>query len=127
MTARGRLAGAMIAAEVLLILGLGTASVAGQAPEMQPPKLVSPSLMQGTAGEFQASFPAYRVRLRATTELGPVPALEIYRNDQLVFRLPLVAGLDSAADREHLSGIQYQIHTIDARKPGASYEIVATA
>jgi len=127
MTVWGRLAGAMIAAEVLLILGLGTTSVAGQAPEMQPPKLVSPSPTPGIAGEFQAIFPAYRVRLRGTTELGPVPALEIYRNDQLVFRFPLVAGLDSAADREHLSGIQYRVHALEAGKPGTSYEIAVTA
>jgi hypothetical protein len=127
MTTWRRLAAAVIVAELLMICGLASAAVDGQVSETQPPKLVSASPMLGAAGEFQASFPAYRVRLRGTTELGPVPALEIYRNEQLVFRFPLVAGLDSAASREHLSGIQYQVHALEAGKPGALYEIAATA
>lgn len=79
------------------------------------------------AGGWQASLPAYRVRLLEKTELGAVPALEIYRNEQLMFRFPLVAGLDSATAREHLSKIQFHVHTITGRQDGARYEIVATA
>ena len=56
----------------------------GQVPEMQPPKVVNASPMPGEAGEFQVNFPVYRVRLRGRTQLGPVPALETYHNEQLV-------------------------------------------
>jgi len=125
--ARGKLAGAMIAVVVTMILALGTAPAHGQTKEMQPPNVVNSSPMPGAAGEFQASFPMYRVRLRDKTELGPVPALEIHRNEQLVFRFPLVAGLDSAVEREHLSGIQYQVHAAGAGERSPLYEITATA
>lgn len=80
------------------------------------------------AATFQASFPAYRVRLREKTELGPVPALEVYRNEQLIFRFPLVSGIDSATEHEHLSGIQYQVDPLKADQgERALYEIIATA
>lgn len=78
------------------------------------------------AAAFQASLPAYEVRLLNQTDLGPVPALEIYRNGQFLFRLPLISGLDSANAHEHLSDIRYHIHR-SAGGPGAAYEIVATA
>jgi hypothetical protein len=78
-------------------------------------------------GSFQASFPAYGVRLLERTELGAVPALEVYRNEQLLFRLPLVSGLDSSSEREHLSGIRYQVNARGGSNAGARFEIVVTA
>lgn len=88
-----------------------------------------PNAGQGAqgSGSFQETFPAYRVRLREKTELGAVPALEVYRNEQLLFRLPLVSGLDSATEREHLSGIQYRVNAPERSHAGASYEIAVTA
>jgi hypothetical protein len=76
---------------------------------------------------FQASFSAYGVRLLNETPLGAIPALEVYRNGLLLFRLPLVSGLDSAYAREHLSEIQYRVKTQQAGKSGPRYEIIATA
>jgi hypothetical protein len=75
-------------------------------------------------GAFQATLPAYRVRLLEKTELGPVPALEVYRNQQLIFRFPLVSGLNSATAKEHLSRIQFHVR---AGQRGAAWEIVVTA
>ncbi|MGP8250829.1 MAG: TIM-barrel domain-containing protein [Terracidiphilus sp.] len=80
-----------------------------------------------TQEPFQVRFPAYRVRLLERTELGDVPALEVYRDEQLIFRLPLVAGLDSATAAEHLSKIQYKVHAPEAGDPQGRYEIVVTA
>jgi len=79
------------------------------------------------AGGFQASLPAYRVRLLEKTELGAAPALEVYRNEQLVFRFPLVSALDSATEREHLSGIRYEAHVPAENGKGVRYEIAVTA
>lgn len=67
---------------------------------------------------------AYRVRVLDHTPLGDVPALEVYRNEQLVFRLPLVSGLDSASSHEHLSAIRYQLQP---GTDGARTEIAVTA
>jgi hypothetical protein len=97
--------------------------------------------MQGRAQEapavvasgFQAAMREYRVRVLDKTSLGAVPTVEIYRNGQLMFRLPLVSGLASEAASEHLSQIQYSVHASDSPDSAASgvahagYEIVATA
>jgi hypothetical protein len=114
------------ALRVFLAFSLGTLSIA-LTQEKQPAGLPNATKGQSEGGAVQASFPAYRVRLLEKTELGSVPALEVYRNEQLIFRLPLVSGLDSASDREHLSGIHYAVHSLDTDKPAARYEIVATA
>ncbi len=114
--------GARIA--LLLLIALAAALPAVQA---QPAAETSPAQTTATPGAFQASFPAYRVRLREGTELGPVPALEVYRNEQLMFRFPLISGLDSASGHEHLTGIQYQVRPLEPARSGALYEIVATA
>jgi hypothetical protein len=116
-----------ISLRVSLAFSIGTTAIAGWAQQIQPAELVSSTHMQNVGGVFQASFPAYRVQLLEKTELGPVPALEVYRNEQLIFRFPLVSGLDSATEREHLSGIQYRAHPPATDKPSAPYEIVATA
>jgi len=92
-----------------------------------------PSLAPGrTSGtEFQATLPAYRVRLLENTDLGAVPALEIYRSEKLFFRLPLLAGLDSDAAHEHLSNLRFKASAVEPSKPGAPagpvYEIFASA
>ncbi|MGB6689345.1 MAG: TIM-barrel domain-containing protein [Terracidiphilus sp.] len=106
------------------LLALFIAAAAGFAHGSQPPDSAENS---GAAIAFQASFPAYRVRLLKETPLGAVPAIEVYRNEQLVFRFPLVSGLNSASSPEHLSAIQYRIQSPEAGKPGLLYEIVATA
>ena len=101
---------------LLVVLAFCLGTTAAAAPSEQA---------QSAASEF--SLPAYRARLREKTDLGPVPALEVYRKDQLMFRFPLVAGLDSATDREHLSAIQYSAHALGADKSGPAYEVVARA
>ena len=70
---------------VSLAFSIGTAAIAGWAQEMQPAEFVSSTPGQNVAGVFQASFPAYRVRLLEKTELGAVPALDVYGNGQLIF------------------------------------------
>ena len=70
------------------------------------------------------------------TALGDVPALEVYREGLLMFRLPLVSGLASASAEEHLSGVRYEVHRQDERPKsatvpnedgGAPYAIAVTA
>lgn len=107
--------------------GPGIAVSVATAQESQPAGMTTAASLPQQAGVFQAALPAYRVRLLKETELGPVPALEVYRNEQLLFRFPLVSGLDSASAREHLSAIQFQVHTRGRGEPGAWYEIAATA
>ena len=108
----------------LCFVVLAVAWSAGAAQETQPAasKLSSP----GPAA-FQASFPAYGVRVLNETPLGGLPALEVLVDGRLVFRLPLVSGLDSASAREHLSAIQFRIEPRSNGKTGARDEIVATA
>ncbi len=76
-------------------------------------------------------MPAYSVQLLDSTELGPVPALEVYRNHRLLFRFPLVSGLDSDTGSEHLSQIHYQVHSVGEKQPDSDTdlrsEIVVTA
>jgi hypothetical protein len=111
---------------LLMILVLATASEAGRA--QQTGNATSASLTASAASrEFQASFPDYRVRLRDKTELGPMPALEVYRDEQLIFRFPLVSGLDSVTDREHLSNIHYAVHAFESSSHGMLYEIAVSA
>ncbi len=93
----------------------------------QEPQPAAPTLSPQSSEAFQASFAAYSVRLLRETPLGAVPALEIFADGQLVFRLPLVSGLDSATAREHLSAIHYRIEPHEGGKTAARYEIVATA
>ncbi len=112
--------------QALLVLSVGAATVAGCAQEGQPAEFAA-APVENAAGAFQASFPAYRARLLEKTELGTVPALEVYRNGQLIFRFPLVSGLDSATGREHLSGIRYNVQAPDIGKPNGRYQIVVTA
>jgi len=82
---------------------------------------------QTAPAAFQASLPEYRVRVLAQTSLGPVPVIEIYRNEILFFHLPLVSALDSATDHEHLSAIQFNSRKLANDKSTALFEIVATA
>jgi len=103
-----------------------TATVAGWAQAAEPANPVNVA-NPGISDAFHASLSEYSIRLLDKTDLGPVPALEVHRNKQLLFRFPLVSGLDSATDREHLSTIQYQVHTHDKQSPGPLYEIVASA
>lgn len=109
------------------LLGSSFAAPTGHAQSAQLSRQLGASPISDP-GAFQATFPAYRVSLREKTELGPVPALEVYRNEQLTFRFPLVSGTDSAAEHEHLSRIQYRVLPLkgDIGK-SALYEIVATA
>jgi hypothetical protein len=116
-----------IALDALFALVFGTAALLCAAQGAVPASAQVASFAPQREGEFQASFPAYRVRLRAKTELGPVPAMEVYRNEQLIFRFPLVSGLDSASGREHLSAIQYQVRSLAGSASDARYEVVATA
>jgi hypothetical protein len=88
---------------------------------------VSPREIDSAAGQFEARFEAYRVRLLKKTALGDVPALEVYRGEKLWFRFPLVAGLDSATAREHLSNIEYAARAVQGDGSEPQYEIVATA
>ena len=126
--AMGRFAGARIAAGMLLVLGLGGATTGGLAQEAHPAIATSDTHGKSEAGLLQRSFPAYSVRLLDKAALSEVPALEVYRNEQLVFRFPLVSGLDSATEREHLSAIQYQIRSVGSGKRGAIIqELVVTA
>ena len=86
--------------------------------------------------DIQLSLPEYRVRLLEKTPLGAVPAMEVYRNGQLIFRLPLVSGLASATVEEHLTKIEYSVRkwtnppgpdASAAKDSSPAYEIVATA
>jgi hypothetical protein len=88
-----RFAGEKIAVGLVILLGLCHAMRAAWAQEVAPSKLQISSPVPEATGGFQATFPAYRIRLRDKTELGAVPALEVYRNEQLIFRFPLVSGL----------------------------------
>jgi hypothetical protein len=84
----------------------------------------------GTNGSatFEASFTEYSVRVLPSTELGPVPALEVFRNQRLVFRFPLVSSLDSATANEHLSEIQYRVESANAGLQGQPLQrIIVTA
>jgi len=127
-TVREGFAGATIVVGLLLVLGAGPLTAASQSQSgVQAPELSNIDQMPNAAGVFQATFPAYRVRLLAKTDLGPVPALEVYRNEQIIFRFPLASGLDSATEREHLSRIQYVVRPPGAAGAGTPYEIVATA
>jgi len=110
---------------VVLALSLGTIPVVS-AQETQPAQFSSTSERQ-TGHAFQANLPGYRVRVLDKTELGAVPALEVYRSQMLIFRFPLVSGLDSVSDREHLSGIHYAVHSLTSEDSGPQYEIVAGA
>jgi hypothetical protein len=107
----------------LLAFGVGVVTAGSRAQD-------SASGVQPAASEpasFAAGFAAYRVRLLDRTELGPVPTIEIYRFEQLIFRLPLVSGLDSDSSHERLSAIRYQVHAREASRRDPQYEIVATA
>lgn len=75
----------------------------------------------------EASFPEYSVRIVDRTELGAVPALQIFHNRKLVFRFPLVSSLDSANGKEHLSAIEYRVELRKAGDQVSKYEIIATA
>lgn len=110
-----------------MLLLLAGAAPRSHAQAVRPNEAAASNDGRTEAGGWQASLPGYRVRLLEKTELGAVPALEIYRNEQLMFRFPLVAGLDSDTAREHLSKIQFHVHALEAAKEGARYEIVVTA
>lgn len=107
------------------LLALITAFAAGAQVAIPADSMGQTNTASSTA--FHASLAEYSVRVLDKTELGPVPALEIHRNEQLLFRFPLVSRLDSATDGERLSAIQYQAHTLDKQGPGPLYEIVASA
>ena len=102
------------------------AAVAAWSLTATPPDSVSQAT-PANSDVRPVSLPEYYVRVLAKTELGPVPALEVYRNAQLFFRFPLVSGLDSATDREHLSDIHYRVREGDKSVAAPHYEIVATA
>lgn len=111
---------------VFLAFSLETVLI-GSAQGTQPGGLPNFTHVQSVGNAFQARLPAYRVRLLEKTDLGELPALEVYRNQQLMFRFPLVSGLDSATEGEHLSGIHYRVDSTGTDKRGPVYEIVATA
>jgi len=111
----------------LTTIALGATAATCWAQEKRPAEGTSSFEIRDKAGEFQASLPRYRVRLAEKTALGQVPALEIYLSDKLLFRFPLVAGLDSASEHEQLSNIQFTARALLAGKSSAQYEIVATA
>jgi hypothetical protein len=116
----------MKTASVLLMIAIW-ATRQGHSQSMPPATISTVQQSPEKQAVFQARFPAYMVRLLNQTELGAVPSLEIYRNEQMIFRLPLVSGLDSATATEHLSQIQYKVHAPVPGGPHAYYEIVATA
>lgn len=70
-----RFAGEKIAVGLVILLGLCHAMRAAWAQEVAPSKLQISSPVPEATGGFQATFPAYRIRLRDKTELGAVPAL----------------------------------------------------
>ena len=73
---------------IVVAVSLGATALVSWSQVIQPSNSAPPSPGQHGASVFQASFPAYRVHLRETTELGAIPALEVYRNEQLMFRFP---------------------------------------
>ena len=81
----------------------------------------------GAAETSQLNLKQYQVRVADHSALGAVPNLEIVRNGQLMFRLPLVSAFDSASDHEHLSNIRYQVVTDPAALPAVRYQIKASA
>ena len=111
----------------LAMIGLAAVALNCRAQEKRTAEPASSSELHGMAGEFQASLPAYHVRLLEKSPLGQVPALQIYLGEKLLFRFPLVAGLDSATEQEHLSGIQFTTRALRTGNSTAQYEIVAKA
>ena len=124
---RFRAIGKTARASALLSLIAVLAALGGRAQGLAPAPGTAAEPQSGMQTDFQARFPAYRVRLLERTELGDVPALAVYRDEQFLFRLPLVAGLDSATAAEHLSAIQYKVHAPEASDAQGHYEIVVTA
>ena len=76
------------------------------------------------ATTFHAQLDQYEVRALDATELGPVPALEILRNGQRMMRVPLISGLDTPTEHEHLSELHADFH---AGKGGPRFEITVSA
>ncbi|MDR3741693.1 MAG: hypothetical protein P4L40_21955 [Terracidiphilus sp.] len=77
-----------------------------------------------SAEPVQVQTAAYRAVVVEKTPLGAVPAVEVYRNEQLMLRLPVVAGLASDSAEEHLSGITYKVR---AGENGARWVLDAEA
>jgi hypothetical protein len=87
---------------VFLLLAAATLLGFAQAPE--PAKFVD--------------LPQYSVAVEA----GNPPRLRIERDGQAVFVVPVVAGLASSSQQEHLSGVEYTL-----TKTGGTYELDARA
>lgn len=76
-------------------------------------------------GFAQAPEPAKFVDLpqySVAVEAGNPPRLRIERDGQAVFVVPVVAGLASSSQQEHLSGVEYAL-----TKTGGTYELNAKA
>jgi hypothetical protein len=76
-------------------------------------------------GFAQAPEPAKFVDLpqySVAVEAGNPPRLRIERDGQTVFVVPVVAGLASSSQQEHLSGVEYAL-----TKTGGTYELNAKA
>jgi len=75
------------------------------------------------AGQQSIFMPQYSVTIQSSEQPGGPPQLKLEREHQVVFNLPMVAGLASTSSEEHLSDITYSI-----RKSGENaYELSATA
>ena len=110
-----------------LVLGLVYAVTAGWAQGPDSPGVGTSSPMAEATAGFQAIFRPIGCACATRPNWALCRHSRVYRNEQLIFRFPLVSGLDSATDREHLSDIRYRVHPLEANKQGALYEIVATA
>jgi hypothetical protein len=78
-----------------------------------------PSVAQGAATSKSFEMPQYSI----TVVSGNPPQLKLEREHQLLFVMPVVAGLASDTQEERLTGIDYSL-----RKTGnGSYELNATA
>jgi len=81
--------------------------------------IVTPSRSEDGASANQIEMAQYTVRLQA----GTPPRLLIEHENEPVFIVPVVSGLDSDKEKEHLSGIQSSLR----KNPDSTWELATTA
>jgi len=81
--------------------------------------IVTPSRSEDGASANRIEMAQYTVRLQA----GTPPRLLIEHENEPVFIVPVVSGLDSDKEKEHLSGIQSSLR----KNPDSTWELATTA
>ena len=81
--------------------------------------IVTPSHSEDGASANRIEMAQYTVRLQA----GTPPRLLIEHENEPVFIVPVVSGLDSDKEKEHLSGIQSSLR----KNPDSTWELATTA